>query len=707
MARFTEAFKELELLEDIDFDISTKDGVDRLEKFLNDEDEELDNIEMIVDLDAETEDDIKDTYVGSILLYCPTCHTIHYGVEKELITDEEHPDVVNVGEKCDHCGSKDGYEIIGKVAPYVPVEDVEDEEEKDIEIKDIEIDKVDDEEDDNVETSMLESLVEGDLCRTDLDENDNIPEIEDEDIDSDLEEKKFTTKLPKVSKVKENLQESLTEAPVYSLNPRYDSRKSFYGKAQVDTGDKNDQNKLYSYDTLVAEIKDSNPIVYGTFSQTTLRHIKDWLKQNGFKAESSKQIMNDYGVKNESCEDCKKDLKEEVQDEAYAIAEYVYDKIKGQDTVSWDEFEDLVQEGCKELYNVDLYNDANDDYKVTINEKEFDINDLVNGDIRGILSYKGYATIFEGENEGGLTTKDIEEGCKGKDCEKVNENLKESKSLKESAGDVYYNILDRAKMNIDSGDDVDSAIWDAIDNGLIYTADEFEVIQDLFSANDLYTKDGEPVSTYVIEHIYNEIYGDVQDYYDEKHENEEEEVEESLKESKEKLTKEQVLEHLNQRLKESSTQDDIDAKADDKKELAKKDYEKKIDDADADRDEEFDEELFESLVNKYCKKVYENVENFSLKEGYIEDNKIVLEGKLNYKSGKFTDTKFIFEEKETKDNVVRYSGLNETFAKGRKAFILQCTKDNNKLLSESLTYNFKTKVDGKTKTVYGRVVNKK
>ncbi len=78
------------------------------------------------------------------------------------------------------------------------------------------------------------------------------------------------------------------------LEPEYDSAVSFYKKARVEG------NKLYSYDTLVAEIKDGNPVVYGTYSQTTLRHIKEWLKQNGFKAENSKQIMNDYGVKNDN-----------------------------------------------------------------------------------------------------------------------------------------------------------------------------------------------------------------------------------------------------------------------------------------------------------------------------------------------------------------------------------------------------------------------
>lgn len=79
------------------------------------------------------------------------------------------------------------------------------------------------------------------------------------------------------------------------LKPEYDSRKSFYGKAKVFV-EGNDKT-LISYQTRVAEIKDGKPIVYGLYSNTTTRHIKDFLKQNGFKAESSKQIMQDYGVK--------------------------------------------------------------------------------------------------------------------------------------------------------------------------------------------------------------------------------------------------------------------------------------------------------------------------------------------------------------------------------------------------------------------------
>ena len=79
------------------------------------------------------------------------------------------------------------------------------------------------------------------------------------------------------------------------LIPRYDSKASFYGKAKIDYASVN-RIKLYSYNTLVAEVdKENNKAkIYGTFSTTTLRHIKEFLKQQGFKAENKHQIIKDY-----------------------------------------------------------------------------------------------------------------------------------------------------------------------------------------------------------------------------------------------------------------------------------------------------------------------------------------------------------------------------------------------------------------------------
>ena len=86
----------------------------------------------------------------------------------------------------------------------------------------------------------------------------------------------------------------------YELKTTFDSRQSFYGKARVETSGGWDQNlNLYSYNTLVARIgyDESSELVaqvYNLQSPTTLRHVKEFLKQQGFRADNKKQIESDY-----------------------------------------------------------------------------------------------------------------------------------------------------------------------------------------------------------------------------------------------------------------------------------------------------------------------------------------------------------------------------------------------------------------------------
>ena len=80
----------------------------------------------------------------------------------------------------------------------------------------------------------------------------------------------------------------------YPLSPNYDSAISFYGKAHVT--EKDGRKTLTSYQTDVAYIENGRAYVNGWYSQTTGRHIRDFLRQNGYKAEGKAQIMKDYGV---------------------------------------------------------------------------------------------------------------------------------------------------------------------------------------------------------------------------------------------------------------------------------------------------------------------------------------------------------------------------------------------------------------------------
>ena len=84
---------------------------------------------------------------------------------------------------------------------------------------------------------------------------------------------------------------------IYYLKPEFDNAKSFYNKAVVGVDD-NGNKQLFSYNTLVCELDGLNSVakVYNVQSQTTIRHIKEFLKQNGFVADTKKQIIADYMV---------------------------------------------------------------------------------------------------------------------------------------------------------------------------------------------------------------------------------------------------------------------------------------------------------------------------------------------------------------------------------------------------------------------------
>lgn len=116
----------------------SKDLEDALDFVNKDEDEET--IEQVIDLDAETEEDLSPTYVGKILGQCTTCHSLIYMEPDSLVKSEDvdsdtDEDIYNVDEECVICGATDGYVLLGKVVP----------------INDKEVDKVDEPKEDETE----------------------------------------------------------------------------------------------------------------------------------------------------------------------------------------------------------------------------------------------------------------------------------------------------------------------------------------------------------------------------------------------------------------------------------------------------------------------------------------------------------------------------------------------------------------------------
>jgi hypothetical protein len=125
--------------------------------------------------------------------------------------------------------------------------------------------------------------------------------------------------------------------------------------------------------------------------------------------------------------------------------------------------------------------------------------------------------------------------------------------------------------------------------------------------------------------------------------------------------------------------------------------------------DEFDEESFDELGEGYLKKVYENVNSFKTSNVSFIKDKLIIEGVINFTSGKSKKTNFIFGIREaTKSGKIRFIGENKEIARGRKSFTVTGKLEGNKFLSESLNYNYGVKnAQGKAQRLYGTIKNSK
>jgi hypothetical protein len=120
---------------------------------------------------------------------------------------------------------------------------------------------------------------------------------------------------------------------------------------------------------------------------------------------------------------------------------------------------------------------------------------------------------------------------------------------------------------------------------------------------------------------------------------------------------------------------------------------------------EFDEESFNELGESYLKKVYDNVQSFKTTSVGATPKKLVVEGLIKFSSGKSKKTSFIFESKTiTKSGKVKFIGENKEITPRKNAFVVKGQLKGTKLLSESLTYNYRAKDSkGKSSRLYGTV----
>ena len=754
MNYLSEAFKQLEILNEDVFDLD-KDGLEDLRDFQDEDEEEVIDV---IDPEAETEEELEDSYIGKVILDCSVCHTDIYKDKEDVIIDEE-TQLANVGEECPYCFSIDGFKVIGEVKPFV---ETEFETEDDVEVE-----------------------VDGE-------------EVEDDEKNESLKRKKRMVEA--VSRRKNR--KSLTEAPIYGLEPRYDARKSFYGKAQVDTGDKGDKNKLYSYGTLVAEMKDGKPVVYGTYSATTLRHIKDWLKQNGFRADTSKQIVADYGVKDEACtgKDCaRKPMKESTGEvfhndngKEYTVVErsrsgknallnrggqWIIAWNCPKDSGSWGQGHYFFDEGeAREWWNKKYIKESKTPVKISRKslKEGWDtkaVERFLKGAVKDIMDEKGTCATMKLDNRLAVCV-GWSDGYYDDDDSVIHaENDPEwgmNAGIKVWTSDSMRTDFDyiNAPYNKDTGDVWDTSVSISPNEDYASLASYFEEEYDKMKEYEI-EKDGKIVGKWDEDEeeleslnrrpkksMKESVGQDVSEYqkwvdYDmKKYKKISKETMSKIKKAGLSVVKDQYGDYeviadrkdescgkkKSRKMKESieditidtgdqeitvSAKDKEETKSDDEmiaplSDEVKTDIEMNTDEeengeeVDVDMDE-FSEEEFDDLGESYLKKVYENVDSYKTTSVSEKGNKLKVEGLIKFTSGKTKKTSFVFEAKTIdKNGHAKFLGENLQISRGHKSFKLSGTVSNNKFIAESLNYNYRAKNGKSSQRVYETVkVNKK
>lgn len=111
----TEAFKKFDLLEDLDeFDINASSFND-MQSFIDTHGDVEEDTE-IYDLEAQAEEELKQSYLGKAVLKCNVCQSLIFEDPNNLTENEDG--IIDIETECPYCLSNEGYKIIGKIEPY-------------------------------------------------------------------------------------------------------------------------------------------------------------------------------------------------------------------------------------------------------------------------------------------------------------------------------------------------------------------------------------------------------------------------------------------------------------------------------------------------------------------------------------------------------------------------------------------------------------
>ena len=527
----------------------------------------LAKIEKIVDLDAESPEDLQPSYVGKMIIQCPQCMTLFYKDPSDVVHSEDDPDTVNVGEKCQHCGNEEGYSIIGKVGEVTPEEAEQFEEVPEETAEETPAEEPAEElpENESEEASAEEESSEET-------QEEELPELEEEPAE---EEKLTESKNILEEQVKNALAEKAeeeTEEPAEEAEKEEEPEE----EAEEEGDDESDEKE---------EDEEEKP----EEEKTPLDVIKDKIDIHG-------------------------------KEDTIVIAE------KGQlDNPEAPKIEVKVSEEEKEILEPEFHEEEPEEEHVEEEQEELNESAKESDLSKKLKEHNDYIETLQDE------------------IKKEEEAIKVAKN--EFIKKLHENNLASLKAALDKAIPEEVKAEEAIDD--LPTPEE--------AAEELPDSKTE-----------------LTEQLDAK--------EMQIKESASEVSDSEIKELLNsEEFNTPISDEEVDRIIEDEKNL-KEGKSKSV----FEMLEDFDEVSMNSCMTKALTEVYSNVKNFEMTECSLNESSLVVEGKINFNSGKARETSFVFTEgKEPKV----LCGINEDLDKDG-SFNICYGIDNNKMFVESLKYSY-------------------
>ena len=648
-----EAFKQFHLLESEEFDLSPT-GLDTLDTFMNQAmtDEDID----IIDLEAEAEEDLKKSYIGKVICDCNVCHSNIFYNKEDIEIDEDG--VVNPEDECPYCMSLDGYTIVGEIKPYE--EGVTEEEHEDD--VDLDVDLDDDEE--------AEEPIEIESEEDDLDESLTEGFSKGQDV--------YIKPNKRFGKIKSHIKNDLYEVETY------------------DGEDKNLPDRVDTYYASDLELKESLPLsgVAKLKGKKTLRRRDEYDGCKCILGRNNTELSGDKDL-HESLDN---DL---IKGKTYTCVDEEDGKYKYIGKVEHPEFgelfkfkpldnaaKEITQEMSDEMgltYDGFAYMDEETVF-YTFLDSEDDLDESLDNDLMTPEEARKYwdnekdndPVLAEFDNFQDWYDESVKNGY-------IKESITESTEKFEiaPAGQGKWKVL---KNSVDGGRVSE-------DSRIIIDADTKEEAREILLANGFKAEE-------LLESIEN-VSIDTEDETMTMTTKEDGGVviETSPKEEFEETFGEEEpteLENGDEMIAplDPETEDELGITDEPEEDMGFDFGEETPESPEEDVDiDEFDEETFDGLGESYLRRCYENVNSFKTTNVICNENLLTVEGNIGFKSGNVKKTSFIFEAKESNNGKYVFEGYNNEINIGKKAFRLNCSIDNKKIIPESLNYNYRSKND--------------